>query len=520
MNDLFMTQFDDYDEYDLIMPKTFEDALTYAQQIIYLYEHKQDKLVAGENITLTDNPDGTTTITATGGGQGGAGIEDITFVVGEEGTTVTIHLTDGTDKSFFVQRGIPGPKGDPGEPGTPGPKGDPGEPGAPGPKGDPGFSPIAEVTKSGDETTITITDERGTTQAVVKDGTTIPVAPTDTDYVYASSSTGTGWQQLNMLYPKIMKVLGSSAVVNRRSLTELGSGLSGQLINNNDNTYTLKITNNTDAQVHEMLDLNFRVNAGGNVSVNSSSSDVMRVQLAGYMRGDRMAYDFLNIEVYPTIPAGGTYEAIINVTLSGADNPYFTIRDYFYTYSYTMISAQNGIPAGGTQGQVLTKNSDIDSDATWQDPSGGGQSVTFENIYYSKLASEVVKQSTLPMYEGSSVTCSAQLVKCGNKIIDVKNPLDTSFNNMAFLELFMQETSSGWNHIDISLKDALSLFGNDLYDYIKAHGLNGTGKLIVSNWPYLFIWTIKNLSGSIQIAMDFANSTPTGTSKCSVYLYV
>ena len=40
--------------------------------------------------------------------------------------------------------------------------------GQPGP---PGFSPIANVTKSGDTATITITDKNGTTTATVKDGT-------------------------------------------------------------------------------------------------------------------------------------------------------------------------------------------------------------------------------------------------------------------------------------------------------------------------------------------------------------
>lgn len=50
----------------LILPTSFSDALTYAQQIMWLYLHKQNKLVAGDNITLSPNPDGTVTISATG----------------------------------------------------------------------------------------------------------------------------------------------------------------------------------------------------------------------------------------------------------------------------------------------------------------------------------------------------------------------------------------------------------------------------------------------------------------------
>ena len=50
----------------LILPTSFSDALTYAQQIMWLYLHKQNKLTAGENITLSPNSDGTVTISATG----------------------------------------------------------------------------------------------------------------------------------------------------------------------------------------------------------------------------------------------------------------------------------------------------------------------------------------------------------------------------------------------------------------------------------------------------------------------
>lgn len=73
-------------------------------------------------------------------------------------------------------QGLQGPKGETGATGPEGPKGDTGDTGPQGPKGekgDPGangFSPIANVTKSGDTATITITDKNGTTTAQVKDG--------------------------------------------------------------------------------------------------------------------------------------------------------------------------------------------------------------------------------------------------------------------------------------------------------------------------------------------------------------
>ena len=66
--------------------------------------------------------------------------------------------------------GPEGPKGDTGDTGPQGPKGEKGDPGANGANGEDGFSPIANVTKSGDTATITITDKNGTTTAQVKDG--------------------------------------------------------------------------------------------------------------------------------------------------------------------------------------------------------------------------------------------------------------------------------------------------------------------------------------------------------------
>lgn len=49
-----------------------------AEDIQSLKTGKQNKLIAGQNITLTNNPDGTTTISSTGGGGGGSDIRQFT----------------------------------------------------------------------------------------------------------------------------------------------------------------------------------------------------------------------------------------------------------------------------------------------------------------------------------------------------------------------------------------------------------------------------------------------------------
>ena len=48
--------------------------------------------------------------------------------------------------------------------------------------------------------------------------------------------------------------------------------------------------------------------------------------------------------------------------------------------------AGQGIPAGGTTGQVLTKKSDTDYDADWQDPQGGGGSGTNGGYYVPSVS--------------------------------------------------------------------------------------------------------------------------------------
>lgn len=55
----------DYGE--LILPAAFTDAMSLEQQIFWLLVHKEDRLKAGDNITLTKNQDGTVTISSTGG---------------------------------------------------------------------------------------------------------------------------------------------------------------------------------------------------------------------------------------------------------------------------------------------------------------------------------------------------------------------------------------------------------------------------------------------------------------------
>lgn len=133
--------------------------------------------VLNDDYTLTLNfTDGTSyTTEPIRGAQGetGATGNGISSAVLNPDYTLTLYFTDGTHYTTTSIRGAQGEKGekgDKGDQGIPGQRGEQGGRGEQGEKGDPGFSPIATVTKSGTVTTISITDENGTTTEEVLDG--------------------------------------------------------------------------------------------------------------------------------------------------------------------------------------------------------------------------------------------------------------------------------------------------------------------------------------------------------------
>lgn len=109
--------------------------------------------VLNDDYTLTLNfTDGTSyTTEPIRGAQGETG-NGIASAVLNPDYTLTLYFTDGT---HYTTTSIRGEQGERGEQGA---------------KGDPGFSPIAAVSKSGTVTTLTVTDEDGTTTAEILDG--------------------------------------------------------------------------------------------------------------------------------------------------------------------------------------------------------------------------------------------------------------------------------------------------------------------------------------------------------------
>lgn len=195
-----------------VVPSSFYDSWTVEQQIIYLAENKQGRLIPGDGIDIEDNEDGTYTISCTGGVGGGhtykvesvahpsegavaeyklmdlstgeqsgativvpevTGINSIITVEGTTKATVTINLTNGTSQSFDVQYGRDGQdgaQGPQGETGPQGPQGERGPQGVEGPKGDDGVSPTVVVTTITGGHKVEITTVEGTTSFDIMDG--------------------------------------------------------------------------------------------------------------------------------------------------------------------------------------------------------------------------------------------------------------------------------------------------------------------------------------------------------------
>lgn len=185
---------------ELVIPESFSEALSYAEQLIWLYLHKQNELIEGENVTITDNGDGTATISASVDGV--KGIDRIESTVETDKTVVVIYYTDGTFQSFNVLAGPQGPQGI---------QGIPGQDGAPGVQGDPGLG-IKSIEVTNVET---VTVEVKVTQ-INPGGSTVTQATqkqmpkrsvltitydddtTDTVYAYAGASTYVGETVLDL----------------------------------------------------------------------------------------------------------------------------------------------------------------------------------------------------------------------------------------------------------------------------------------------------------------------------------
>mgnify|MGYP003294594179 CR=1 FL=1 len=439
MSDLFLTEREvdvRDDGLELVIPKSFQDALSYAQQIIWLYLNKQNKLVEGENITLTDNPDGTTTISATGSAIEARGIKSITGEVGPTGTTVTVTLTDDTTQTFFVERGPVGPQGETGPQGPQGPQGIQGiqgETGPQGPKGDQGIQgiqgetgpqgPKGDTGETGAQGPQGIQGETGATGPQGPKGDTgdtgatgpqgpagpagvgVPTGGVEGQLLIKDSNTDydTSWAALDSLYPKIDKAQNVIAKVYRNPLDSLMPGVDFTVSYiTADNLLRFNITNNTEEAVNVPVSFMLKINAGNDVSVSSYEC---YCELEGWNNNGNMRYDYIYIQYTIALNAGAS--DFFDVIVTPGNSGYFSLSDDVNYYTYTKYNAQNGIPTGGTAGQVLAKVDGSNYNCEWITPSGGGgggsPKVMHYVVPYNNISNLAISQTDGTAQSGWSV---------------------------------------------------------------------------------------------------------------------
>ena len=558
MSDLFMTPnevalADVEDGTQLIIPASFQDALSYAQQIIWLYLHKQDKLVSGENITLTENPDGTVTISAEGGGAEARGIKSITGTVGPTGTTVTVTLTDDSTQTFFVERGPEGPQGEQGPTGpvgpqgiqgpagetgpagatgpqgpqgiqgeqgpagTTGPQGETGPAGPQGPQGVPGqdgadgtdgVSPTIAITFITGGTRVSVTDAQGTQSFDVMDGAegqqgpqgpagpTGPQGPQGVQGVPGADGTD-GTDGTDGVSPEvtIASITGGHSV----TITDADHP-SGQTFNVMDGVDGTDGTNGTDGTDGVSPEVTIASITGGHrVTITDEdhplgqSFDVMDGTDGQNGTNGTNGTDGVSPEVTIASITGGH-----SVTITDADHPSgqtFNVMDGQdgATGATGATGPQGpagpGVPSGGTDGQVLTKDGSTDYATKWATPQSGGG--------VDKIAIPW-KSGTLVDSYGISCTLSNAGIK-GNIFLD---GTDVISNTLLFEQISLKASSQtyGPGYIDIDFDVTGITFPSGLEDIGIGTGFVGYTNLNSSSMHF-------EVTGNVIYRLTYISST-------------
>lgn len=155
---------------NLVIPESFDESLSYGEQILWLFIHKQATLIAGENVTLTNNHDGTFTISSEAGGSTYR-IDSVTPSAGYDSAYALIDTETEQQCGVKIQipAAIPGPEG------PEGPQGPAGQDGADGTDGQDGVGITSITFKESDpigNNVYTITLTNGSTYDI-----TCPIGP-------------------------------------------------------------------------------------------------------------------------------------------------------------------------------------------------------------------------------------------------------------------------------------------------------------------------------------------------------
>ncbi len=224
----------------------------------------------------------------------------------------------------------------------------------------------ANVTKSGSQAVITITDKTGTTTASVNDGYSPNVSVTSVSgghRVSITDSSGTDtFDVLNGITPDYLSIgtvstltPGSNATASiggtsSRPVLNLGipagaAGANGQGVPSGGSAGKVLTKRSSTNYDTEWADAPSGLPSGG------SSGQVLK-------KNSNTNYDVSWGNAPSALPSGGSSGQVLKKN-SGTD------------YDVAWGNASSGLPSGGTSGQVLKKNSGTDYDVTWANESGG-----------------------------------------------------------------------------------------------------------------------------------------------------
>ena len=345
MNDLYLTPVgmeQRQDPYELIIPESFEEALTYEEQILWILAHKQDLLVEGDNITLTPNEDGTVTISSEGGQGATYRIETATPDEGYTAAYILKNVDTGTQSGVKIQvPTVAGPQGPAGPQGETGPQGPQGPQGATGPQGETGPA-----------------------------GPGVPTGGSRRDLLikHSTSNYDTEWISFPNLYPSVqdslyprMDMIGHESVkIWERPLDIIdrwtGYPISLVITNNMDDTYTVTITNTSDETITDMyFDFMIQYQGYGVTASITSGDDEIYDEYEDDGSGRGYLHYYVNCE---SLAAGASASSTFELE-------YDILRNVNTTNAYAVRAQSGMLPAGGTTGQFLVKSSSTDYDASW-----------------------------------------------------------------------------------------------------------------------------------------------------------
>lgn len=403
MNDLYLTPVgmeQRQDPYELIIPESFEEALTYEEQILWLLAHKQDLLVEGDNITLTPNEDGTVTISSEASGATYT-IETATPDAGYTAAYILKNVDTGQQAGAKIQvPTVAGPQG---------PQGPQGETGPAGPAGN-GISSITSQHIAGQSRDIR---------------SKIPSASNPMD----PSPWGEGSHSMADGTHYVVVGVNNSQTIYTSHLT-VGDTIYDYTVNlmpiDNDETY-VEFTLNGFASVVKLISGVYPFDDFTTESLvlrDSQNNEVARYYLRDYV-DQSWVMEFTNVpagtytihlenaQTHPDLSvqvwglrvptANGFTQVTVNYTNGGSAT--FNVPDGATGPQGATGPAGPGVPTGGTAGQVLKKSGSGDYETNWEDPSGGlptGGTTGQVLRKVSNTDNDVAWQTLLPNLTGSA----------------------------------------------------------------------------------------------------------------------